>query len=325
MNQNFDRAMQIVNKFDFYDFLKQRELLAFRKELTTLQVNIGKLCNQTCIHCHVDADPSGTENMDEKTAQRVLQVLTNTPSIKTVDITGGAPELNPNFRYMVKKCYNLGKKIIDRCNLTVMFEAGQEDLGEFLAENQVEITASMPCYLEENVDTQRGKGVFEKSIKALKNLNALGYGKSGTDMILNLVFNPGDNCLPPSQTFLENQYKKELKTRFNIEFNTLLTITNMPVNRLAGKFFKEGLLEDYMNLLVNSFNPATIENLMCNSIVSVAFNGGLYDCDFNQMLNIHVYGKQKTIYDIDSFDDYKEQRIARGGHCFGCTAGAGSG
>jgi radical SAM/Cys-rich protein len=294
-----------------------------RAEVTTLQINVGKVCNQACHHCHVEAGPKRTEIMSPEIADRIVNLLVTSPSIQIVDITGGAPELNPNFSRLVLLSRALGHHVIDRCNLTVFFEPGQDDLPEFLAGNKVEITASLPCYTAENVDKQRGRGVFDKSIRALQLLNRLGYGELGSGLILNLVYNPLGANLPPAQERLEIEYKVQLKQQFGIGFNRLYTITNMPIKRFSEFLIRNGQQEEYMSLLVNHFNPATVERLMCRSLVSVGWDGGLYDCDFNQMLDIEAPGR-KTIWDIHSFAELANRKTATGGHCFGCTAGAGS-
>ncbi|HLK09466.1 MAG TPA: arsenosugar biosynthesis radical SAM (seleno)protein ArsS, partial [Candidatus Angelobacter sp.] len=249
--------------------------------------------------------------------------LAATPSIHTVDITGGAPELNPNFRTLVSASRRMGKQVIDRCNLTVLFEPGHETLAEFLAANQVEITASLPCYTESNVDQQRGKGAFEKSIRALRLLNAIGYGRKTSGLTLNLVYNPLGASLPPPQQKLEDDYKVQLRDNFGIEFDRLFTITNMPIKRFAEFLVREGKHEAYMALLTNHFNPATVEGLMCRDLVSIGWDGRIYDCDFNQMLDLETPGG-KNIWEIDSFSELAQKPIATDGHCFGCTAGAGS-
>ncbi|SRR6266700_1183958 len=309
---------------DFRAALQQHGISPLqRDEITTLQINVGKLCNQACHHCHVEAGPKRTEIMTEKVAARVLGLLAATPSIQTVDITGGAPELNSNFRTLVEQSRRMGRQVMDRCNLTVLFESGQETLAEFLAANKVAITASLPCYTAANVDQQRGKGAFEKSIRALKTLNAIGYGQPGSDLALNLVYNPLGASLPPAQEKLEADYKQQLREHFAIEFNHLFTITNMPIKRFAEFLLHEGKHESYMGLLANHFNPATVDRLMCRSLVSVGWDGKLYDCDFNQMLDLETPGG-KTIWEIDSFSGLANAAIATGGHCFGCTAGAGS-
>ncbi|MBI3940042.1 MAG: arsenosugar biosynthesis radical SAM protein ArsS [Acidobacteria bacterium] len=294
-----------------------------RRQTTTLQINVGKLCNQACHHCHVEAGPKRTEVMPADVVDRLLELLELSPCIETVDVTGGAPELNPHFRRLVRETRRLNRRVIDRCNLTVLLEAGQEDLAEFLASNRVEVVASLPCYTAENVDRQRGRGVFDKSIRALKLLNDLGYDRHGSGLSLHLVYNPLGAFLPPPQEKLEAGYKMHLRERFGIEFNRLFTLTNMPIKRFADFLVRSGQVESYLCLLVNHFNPATVEKLMCRSLVSVGWNGRLYDCDFNQMLEIGTL-HAGTLWDIRSFDDWSGERIAVAGHCFGCTAGAGS-
>jgi radical SAM/Cys-rich protein len=309
---------------DFQGTLRQRGLGELkRREVTTLQINVGKLCNQACHHCHVEAGPKRTEIMPTKVAERIMALLAATPSIHTVDITGGAPELNANFRSLVGESRRMGKQVIDRCNLTVLFEPGEETLAEFLAANQVEITASLPCYTETNVDQQRGKGAFEKSIRALRLLNAIGYGQNGTGLTLNLVYNPLGASLPPPQDALEADYKKQLRENFGIKFDRLFTITNMPIKRFAEFLFREGKHEAYMALLTNHFNPATVNGLMCRDLVSIGWDGRVYDCDFNQMLDLET-PSGKTVWEIESFAELAQKPIATDSHCFGCTAGAGS-
>ena len=295
-----------------------------RKETTTLQINVGKRCNQACHHCHVEAGPKRPEMMSAAVAEKTLDILRNSPAIRVVDITGGAPELNPNFRLLVIESRRLGLQAIDRCNLTVLFEPGLEDIASFLAENQVEITASLPCYTAENVERQRGGGVFEKSIRALRLLNELGYGRRGSPLRLNLVYNPLGAHLPPPQKTLAADYKDQLWRNYGIEFNDLFTITNMPIKRFANFLQQNGNYEGYMSLLVNHFNAATIDGLMCRSLVSVGWDGKLFDCDFNQMLELGMSWGGASIWDIDTFGGMAGRRIATGAHCFGCTAGAGS-
>lgn len=293
-------------------------------EIRTLQVNIGKLCNQICSHCHVDAGPTRTENMTLETMEVLLNVIRDNTGITTIDITGGAPEMNPHFKYLVTECRALGRKVIDRCNLTVFFVKDKTDLPYFLADHQIEIVASLPCYSEENVDQQRGKGVFDRSIAALQQLNQLGYGKKGTGLVLNLVYNPLGPKLPPEQGELEIDYKLELRSRFGIEFNHLLTITNMPISRFLEDLRTSGQYDEYINLLINNFNPAATETVMCRTLLSVGWDGKLYDCDFNQMLNIPLaQGLPKTIHDFDLYR-LTYRPIVMDQHCFGCTAGAGS-
>ncbi len=292
--------------------------------LRTLQVNVGKLCNQTCQHCHVDAGPSRTEIMSRETMESILRVLQRHPQITTVDVTGGAPEMNPHFEYLVSASRALGKTVLDRCNLTVFSMAGKSHLPGFLAEHQVEIIASLPCYLEENVDQQRGKGVFTRSLAALRALNALGYGHKGTDLVLNLVYNPLGPNLPPDQRELEETYKRELLSRFGIRFNQLYTITNMPLHRFLNDLYAQGRYEEYMRRLTENFNPHSVEHVMCRSLLSVGWDGRLYDCDFNQMLDAPVSRTlPQTIAEFD-FEALAQRSIVMGQHCYGCTAGAGS-
>ena len=297
-----------------------------RAAVTTLQVNVGKRCNQACHHCHVEAGPKRTESMSAEVAARILDLLAASPEIHTLDITGGAPELNPNFRALVAGARRLQRAVIDRCNLTILFERGQEDLAEFLAEHQVQVTASLPCYSPANVDTQRGKGVFGKSLAALEKLNALGYGKAGSNLMLDLVYNPLGASLPPPQDRLEASYKRELFEHFGIEFNRLLTISNVPIARFAHSLERDGKYDEYMSLLVNHFNPANVPELMCRHLVSVSYDGKLYDCDFNQMLELELGGDARppSVGELDSFAGFEGRTIATGHHCFACTAGAGS-
>ena len=311
--------------FNFEAALLRHGLEPLRRGPTaTLQINVGKLCNQACLHCHVDAGPKRTEIMTEAVAERLLELLEATPSIMQVDITGGAPELNPNFRRLVGRSRELGRAVIDRCNLTVLFERGCEDLGEFLAAHRVQVVASLPCYTAGNVDAQRGRGVFDKSIRALRELNALGYGKAGSSLELNLVYNPLGGSLPPEQGRLEADYKRQLRDGFGIEFNRLFTITNMPISRFRSDLERSGKLPGYMKLLDEHFNPATVPGLMCRSLVSVGWDGTLYDCDFNQMLEIGLGGRRRTVWDFQDFSGLTGEGIATAAHCFGCTAGAGS-
>jgi len=293
-----------------------------RGATTTLQVNVGKLCNQACHHCHVEAGPKRTEVMTRAVAERVIALLAASPDVTTVDITGGAPELNPSFRWLVDEARRLGRHVIDRCNLTVLFEAGMDDLAEFLAERDVEIVASLPCYSASNVDEQRGHGVFAKSISGLQRLNALGYGRSHGERTLNLVYNPNGAFLPPAQAGLEATYKAELARDFGIAFDHLFTITNVPIARYADYLDERGQYDAYMSLLVAHLNPATVSGLMCRSLISVGWDGAVYDCDFNQMLELPL-GAARTIFELDSLA-LEGQSIATGSHCFACTAGSGS-
>lgn len=303
---------------------EQGVLQLFRKQLSTLQINLGKLCNQTCAHCHVDAGPDRRESMTFETARQVLDFLERS-EVKTLDITGGAPEMNPNFRMLVQEARRLGKQVIDRCNLTILLANGYRDLPEFLAEHQVCVVASLPCYLEENCDAQRGSGVFVKSIQAIRKLNELGYAQPNTNLKLDLVFNPTGLGLPPDQTKLEDSYKSELDARYGIKFNNLLTITNMPISRFLDDLLKRGRFEEYLGKLIQSFNPATIDNLMCRSLLSVDWNGFLYDCDFNQMLDLAITSEDGRVHISTLTDELLVDRAIRtANHCYGCTAGCGS-
>ncbi|MBK8172855.1 MAG: arsenosugar biosynthesis radical SAM protein ArsS [Sandaracinaceae bacterium] len=295
-----------------------------RGRVRTLQVNVGKLCNMACHHCHVEAGPKRTEVMSREVADRLLDLLVKNPEVEVVDFTGGAPELNPNFRRLVEATRRLGRRVIDRCNLTVLFEPSLQGLPEFLAAHEVEIVASLPCYSAENVEKQRGRGAFDKSIEGLLLLNRLGYGRPGSPLKLNLVYNPVGASLPPAQAKLEAKYKEELSRHFGIEFHDLLTITNMPIKRFAHALERANNLEGYMSLLVNHFNVGTVPELMCRSLVSVSWDGELYDCDFNQMLEIPLGAGNRTIWDVESFAELEQARVATASHCFGCTAGAGS-
>ncbi|MBZ5516780.1 MAG: arsenosugar biosynthesis radical SAM protein ArsS [Acidobacteriia bacterium] len=291
--------------------------------IETLQVNVGKLCNQTCRHCHVDAGPTRTEIMRRETAELVIDVLRRY-DIPAVDITGGAPELNPHFDYLVTEGRALGRRVIDRSNLTVFFVEGKQYLPEFLREHGVEVTASLPCYTEKNVEAQRGKGVFAKSIEALQWLNRLGYGQPGTGRVLNLVYNPLGPSLPPPQELLEADYRKQLGENYGVVFNHLYTLTNMPISRFLLDLTRHGNYERYMELLLEKFNPTTVEGLMCRSLVSVGWDGTLYDCDFNQMLEMPVnHGLPNHLRDFDAFL-LARREIRTGTHCYGCTAGTGS-
>jgi radical SAM/Cys-rich protein len=294
-----------------------------RVAVETLQINVGKVCNQACHHCHVEAGPKRTESMTQPTADRVLELLRRTPEIQTVDITGGAPELNPHFRRLVQASRQLSRQVIDRCNLTILLEPGFEDLSEFLRAQNVHIVASLPCYTAENVDRQRGRGVFERSIRALQILNRMGYGQPGSELHLDLLFNPLGASLPPSQESLEAEYKNYLRSDFGIEFNRLLTITNMPIGRFSEQLVHIGQEEHYSKLLKNHFNPATVEYVMCRKLISISWDGRLFDCDFNQMLELPSTGRL-SIWDIDSFRPVVGNAIQSGDHCFGCTAGTGS-
>jgi radical SAM/Cys-rich protein len=296
-----------------------------RAEPRTLQVNVGKLCNQACHHCHVDAGPRRTEIMPAATVERVLEVLARNPGLETLDVTGGAPELNPSFRRLVDGAHDLGREVIVRCNLTVLLVEGMGWLADFYRSRGVALVCSLPCYTADNVDKQRGHGVFDGSIEALRRLNALGYGRAGSALRLDLVYNPLGAQLPGPQAALEAQYHEQLARHFGIEFHALRTITNMPIARFAEQLRRTGEHDRYMGLLVNHFNPQTVPGLMCRSLVSVGWDGRLSDCDFNLMLDIPIAARGvATIWDVDDIRMLADVPIATGSHCFGCTAGAGS-
>lgn len=291
--------------------------------ITVFQINVGKLCNQTCKHCHVDAGPDRTERMSRDTAELCIQALAKT-NIPTVDITGGAPELNPNFRWLVERSRGLGRRVMDRCNLSVLLIPSQADLAEFLAAHHVEIIASLPSYRASQTDAQRGEGMFEKSIEALRRLNQLGYGQPDSGLALDLVYNPVGAFLPPKQEAIEAQFRKELRARHGVEFNRLYTITNMPISRFLEFLVESGNYEQYMERLANAFNPAAAAGVMCRYTISVSWDGTLYDCDFNQMLDLPVnQGAPAHIRDFDPVQLNQRQIITRN-HCYGCTAGTGS-
>lgn len=318
------RRLPVHKSADFDAELTRRGLPGLtRGEVTTLQVNLGKRCNQACLHCHVEAGPTRTEAMDLASVRRVLEIIAASPSITEVDITGGAPELHPHFRLLVEETRALGRSVIDRCNLTVLFEPGMEDLAPFLAAQGATVIASLPCYSAANVEAQRGKGVFDASIKGLLRLNELGYG-SDERLLLHLVYNPVGPSLPPAQLGLEAAYKTELGIGFGIVFNRLFTITNMPIRRFLHALERDGKGEQYMDLLVASFNPATLPGVMCRSLVSVSWDGTLHDCDFHQMAAIALGAGRRTIWNIDNVAELHDADIATTTHCFGCTAGAGS-
>lgn len=295
-----------------------------RSRLDTLQVNLGYKCNQTCLHCHVNAGPNRTEMMADDMLALVPQVLA-ARGIKTLDLTGGAPELNTGFRALVQAARAQGVRVIDRCNLTILFEPGQDDLAEFLAEQQVEVVASMPCYSAANVDKQRGDGVFDKSIAALQRLNRLGYGQPGSGLTLNLVYNPQGAVLPPNQQQLQADYKRELLAHFGIVFNDLFALTNMPIQRFGSTLVSKGTFDTYMALLQHSFQADNLAGVMCRTTVSVDWQGWLSDCDFNQQLGLPLgtSGVRRHLRDLLSIT-LQDQPIRVAGHCFGCTAGQGS-
>jgi radical SAM/Cys-rich protein len=292
--------------------------------IQVLQVNVGKLCNQTCRHCHVDAGPERREVMSRETMEVCLDVLARA-GIPTLDVTGGAPEMNPHFRWLVTEARRLGRHVIDRCNLTILLAPGYDDLPEFLAGRRVEVVASLPCYLPQNTDAQRGSGVFEKSMTALRRLNALGYGRPDSGLFLTLVYNPLGPSLPPPQPGLEAAYRRELAERHGVTFNRLYTITNMPISRFLDDLVRSGRLEEYLAKLVAAYNPAAAAGVMCRTTLSVGWDGRLYDCDFNQMLDLGLApGLPRHIRDFDP-DALGSRRIVTGPHCYGCTAGSGSG
>ncbi len=308
---------------NFAQTLAHHSLVLRHTKTEVLQVNVGKLCNLTCVHCHVNAGPKRKEVMTRETIDRVLDWL-ETTDIPKVDITGGAPEMIPDFRHFIERVKGFGRHVIDRCNLTILLDPGYEDLAEFLARHQVEVIASMPCYSPANVNAQRGEGVFEASIKALQLLNSLGYGKNPR-LGLHLVYNPNGAFLPGPQADLEADYKRELKDHFGIVFNNLYTITNLAIGRFASYLRNNDLLADYMFLLKEAFNPATVEGLMCRNTINVGWTGEVFDCDFNQMLKLRWRDGERALYlwDIDPAR-VENQEILIGDHCFGCTAGAGS-
>jgi radical SAM/Cys-rich protein len=296
-----------------------------RRRLETLQVNLGYKCNQSCLHCHVNAGPSRTELMSLETVADVLAFL-GISALKNLDLTGGAPELNPHFRYLVERARELGVHVIDRCNLTILSEPGEEDLGRFLAAQRVEVTASLPCYTEELVDRQRGKGVYHRSIDGLKQLNALGYGAPGSGLVLNLVYNPQGPALPPPQETLEADYKRILGEAHGIVFNQLYTLANMPIQRFGSTLVSKGQFNQYMALLRESHRDENLDGVMCRTLLSVDWQGYVYDCDFNQMLGLPLAlsGKKKAQLSDLIGRDLSGNPIAVRDHCYGCTAGQGS-
>lgn len=326
-----DRAPPEARGYDFKHHLQERDLVLSPSSVEILQVNITRLCNQACVHCHVDASPRRREMMTDAVLDRCLEILRGYPSIKTLDITGGAPELHPRFRNLVTEARGLGKRVIVRHNLSVTLDPhpltkeSMAYLPSFFAANGVEVISSLPCYQQERTDRQRGDGVFEKSIQSLLLLNTQGYGKPHTDLILNLVYNPVGAFLPPAQETLERTYKLELAAKFGIEFNHLLAITNMPIHRFKAQLVRLKSYEDYMQTLVAAFSAEAAQGVMCRSLLSVAWDGTLYDCDFNQMLGmaIRLQEKPMTIFDFNE-QSLKTREIQFGSHCFGCTAGAGS-
>jgi radical SAM/Cys-rich protein len=297
-----------------------------RRTVDTLQINLGYRCNQSCQHCHVDAGPNRTEEMSRSTIDTVLSFLSAAPEVRTLDLTGGAPELNPHFRALVAAARARGVRVIDRCNLTILEEPGQEGLADFLAAQGVEIVASMPCYLEDNVDRQRGKGTFDASIRGLQRLNALGYGQPGSGLTLNLVYNPQGASLPPPQEALEQDYKRHLAAHFGVTFNQLFTLANMPIQRFGSMLVSKRQFNSYMSLLRSAHREANLDQVMCRNLVSVDWQGYLYDCDFNQQLGlpIGIAGKPRLHLSEITAVELQDGPIRVADHCFGCTAGQGS-
>lgn len=339
------KSLKVLNH-PLADSIKQLEILEFEGEnphplfkdrldelgmfplqaagLEIFQVNLGKMCNQTCRHCHVDAGPDRKEIMSRSTMQLCLDVLKNS-DIRIVDLTGGAPELNPDFRWFVEEIRKLGKHIIVRCNLTIILANKRfNDLPQFFRENQVEVVSSLPGFTQDRTDRQRGEGVFDDSIKALKMLNAAGYGQEGSGLILNLVYNPAGAFLPPMQEALQKEYKTELAAKYNIVFNQLFAITNMPISRYLDYLLSSGNYERYMEKLIAAFNPDAVKDLMCRNTISVGWDGYLYDCDFNQMLDLKVSPEQTQHLSGFDYNRLSHRNIVIRQHCFGCTAGAGS-
>lgn len=293
-------------------------------KIEIFQVNVGKMCNQVCKHCHVDAGPDRKEVMTKETMQQCLEVLKNNPSLKTVDLTGGAPEMNPDFRWFVSAIKQLDRHVIVRCNLTIILANKKyHDLPQFYKQHNIEVVSSLPFYTQDRTDRQRGNGVFEDSIKALQMLNEVGYGKEGTGLILNLVYNPAGSFLPPSQHALEIEYKQALMDKYGIGFNSLYTITNLPISRFLDYLLQTGNYEKYMEKLVAAYNPVAAANVMCRNTISIGWDGYLYDCDFNQMLELKLACSSNHIsqFIIESLNN---RNIIIGQHCYGCTAGAGS-
>jgi len=310
---------------DFNDYLKRSNEFPLKpSSLEIMQINVGKMCNQVCEHCHVDAGPDRKEIMSKTTMEACVKALDSCPSITTIDLTGGAPEMNPDFQWLVSELSKRGKEVIVRSNLTILLANKKyKDYHEFFAKHKVHVIASLPCYTEENTDKQRGQGVFSKSIEAVKTLNKLGYGQANSDLKLDFVFNPGGPSLPGSQSGLEADYKRILKEQYDIVFNSLYTITNMPISRFLDYLITIGKDEQYMELLVNSFNPDAIKSVMCKNTISVSWDGYLFDCDFNQMLDLPVASSSKSIHDFNAATLGKRNVVVNQ-HCYGCTAGAGS-
>ena len=312
---------------DTYPLLsKHIEFPSIRKgNVDTFQVNLGYLCNQQCLHCHVNASPKRKEIMPQRIIDKIARIITVSDNIKTMDLTGGAPEMNPGFQNLISATRPYLEKIIVRSNLTILQEPGYEGFIDFFTNNQVNIVASLPCYQEENVNAQRGKNVFEESIKSIRELNKSGYGIENTGLLLDLVYNPVDAYLPPDQKVLEAEYKKILIEKYDIRFNNLYTITNMPIKRFGSMLVSKGKFDDYMQLLKDSFNPDSLDSLMCKNIISIGWDGYLYDCDFNQMLEMKIMDNNEYL-SINNFSKWldKERDILITNHCFACTAGQGS-
>jgi len=310
---------------DTLPYLEKTDFPSIRRnDLEILQVNLGYLCNLSCTHCHVNAGPNRTELMDKETIDTVLNFI-DLHNIHTLDLTGGAPEMNPHFKYLVSSALEKGVKVIDRCNLTILLEPGYQDLPEFLAENHVEIVASLPCYMEDNVDKQRGKGTFNASISALQILNKLGYGQADSGLTLNLVFNPQDASLPPEQKALELSYKQHLKDQFDIVFNQLFAMTNLPIQRFGSVLISKGKFNQYLQLLQDNFQSQNLEQLMCRNTLSIDWQGYVYDCDFNQMLNLPLGTNKDKIHLNNLVQQLLSGQIIKTlQHCYGCTAGQGS-
>lgn len=303
--------------------LKETDFPAIRRgKLRTLQVNLGYRCNQSCLHCHVNAGPGRKESMTRDTLDDVLAFIDHA-GIETLDITGGAPEMNPHFRTLVRQARERGVHVIDRCNLTIFEEPGYEDLPEFLAEHQVEVVASLPCYLEDNVEAQRGKGVYQSSLRGLRRLNELGYAGPDGARVLNLMYNPTGPSLPPAQCALEADYRRELRGRAGIEFSHLYVLVNMPIQRFGSTLISHGKFDEYMALLKDAHREENLANVMCRSLVSVDWQGYVYDCDFNQMLGIGLGGSRRHIRELTAAQ-LEDAAIAVADHCYGCTAGQGA-
>ncbi|NCQ18688.1 MAG: radical SAM protein [Ignavibacteria bacterium CG_4_8_14_3_um_filter_37_9] len=329
MRENFTQKIA-ERKHNFEDILRESKLELPPLSIETLQVNITLKCNQACLHCHVDSSPIRTEQMSKETVDKCLGILKDHPQIKNIDITGGAPELNPHFDYLVSEAKKLGKHVLVRHNLTVTIDGDQTSkaskmyLPKFYAEHGVEVISSLPYYQEYFTDKQRGKGVFQKSIQSMKMLNEVGYGDEKSGLILDLVYNPVGAFLPASQETLEKDYKEELWKNFGLKFTNLYTITNMPIHRFKEQLERHGTYDEYMEKLINAFNPSAAMGVMCRSLLSVSYDGKIFDCDFNQMLGMQVFiEKPRTVLDFD-YEKLVKRNIIFDSHCFGCTAGAGS-